>query len=75
MRIANRKLNILNIIYEISRIQFLLQQMYLRENFIKAKRMGIKLDLKPIKYDSLNISKMIILLIINKFNSTKTIKY
>ena len=75
MNIANRKLNILNIIYEISRIQFLLQQMYLRENFIKAKRMGIKLDLKPIKYDSLNISKMIILLIINKFNSTKTIKY
>jgi hypothetical protein len=49
MRIANRKLNILNIIYEISRIQFLLQQMYLRENFIKAKRMGIKLDLKPIE--------------------------
>ena len=75
MHIANRKLNILNIIYEISRIQFLLQQMQPKENFIKVQKMGIKLDLIPIKLDYKKIGKIIILLIINKLISTKKIKY
>ena len=75
MNIANRKLNILNIIYEISRIQFLLQQMQPKENFIKVQKMGIKLDLIPIKLDYKKISNMILLFIINKLISTKKIKY
>ena len=75
MHIANRKLNILNIIFEISRIQFLLQQMQPKENFIKVQKMGIKLKLIPIKLDYKKISKIIILLIINKLISTKKIKY
>ena len=75
MHIANRKLNILNIIYEISRIQFLLQQMQPKENFIKVQKMGIKLNLIPIKLDHKKISKIIILLIIDKLISTKKIKY
>ena len=70
MHIANRKLNILNIIPEISGIQFLLQQMQPRENILKVYKMGIKLDLIPIKLDYIKISKIIILLII-----TKKIKY
>ena len=75
MHIANRKLNILNIIYEISRIQFLLQQMQPKENFIKVQKMGIKLNLIPIKLDYKKISKIIILLIIDILISTKKIKY
>ena len=75
MHIANRKLNILNIIFEISRIQFLLQQMQPKENFIKVQKMGIKLKLIPIKLDYKKISIIIILLIINKLISTKKIKY
>ena len=75
MHIANRKLNILNIIFEISRIQFLLQQMQPKENFIKVQKMGIKLDLIPIKLDYKKISNMILLFIINKLISTKKIKY
>ena len=75
MNIANRKLNILNIIFEISRIQFLLQQMQPKENFIKVQKMEIKLKLIPIKLDYKKISKIIILLIINKLISTKKIKY
>ena len=73
MHIANRKLNILNIIYEISRIQFLLQQMQPKEHFIKVQKMGIKLNLIPIKSDYKKICKIIIL--IDKLISTKKIKY
>jgi hypothetical protein len=70
MHIANRKLIILNIIPEISRIQFLPQQMWPKENVVKVYKMGIKLDIIPIILDYKKIGKIIILLIY-----TKKIKY